>query len=168
MAGKHVERAVGFGDGEQERHARERDEKAGWKAGDHRFDLHACRVDADGPRQRDSQEAYIDARGHAEADRHQQREERENGGRHAFHGGKRCFCTLPSAVRGSASTRTNARGVLNDASWARHRSVSSASSDSSATMYAIGISPRTASATPTTVASRTRASSSNTSSISRG
>ena len=36
--------------------------------------------------------------------------------------GSRCFCTLPRAVRGNASTRTNARGILNDANAARQRS----------------------------------------------
>src|SRR5674476_401605 len=54
---------------------------------------------------------------------------------HSVHGGRRCFCTLPSAVRGSDSTRMNRRGILNDASCARQvRSSSSASSDSSAAM----------------------------------
>ena len=33
--------------------------------------------------------------------------------------GKRCFCTLPSALRGSLSTRMNERGTLNDASFSR-------------------------------------------------
>ena len=32
---------------------------------------------------------------------------------------KRCFCTLPSAVRGSLSTSTNRRGSLNEASFSR-------------------------------------------------
>ena len=35
--------------------------------------------------------------------------------------GSRCFCTLPSALRGSLSTRMNERGTLNDASFSRQR-----------------------------------------------
>jgi hypothetical protein len=41
--------------------------------------------------------------------------------------GSKCFCTLPSAVLGSLSTRTNARGILKDASEARQRDSSSRS-----------------------------------------
>ena len=34
--------------------------------------------------------------------------------------GSKCFCTLPSALRGSLSTTMNDRGTLNDASFSRH------------------------------------------------
>ena len=47
----------------------------------------------------------------------------------------RCFCTFPNALRGSASTRTNVRGTLNDASSLAQRSrAPSASKSSTATM----------------------------------
>ena len=36
--------------------------------------------------------------------------------------GNKCFCTLPSALRGRLSSTTNLRGILNEASEARHRS----------------------------------------------
>src|SRR6185437_5199332 len=87
----------------------------------------------------------------------------------SYGGGRRCFWTLPSAVRGSVSIRMKARGILNDASWARHRPSSSVTLRvSSAHTYAIGTSPRASLGKPTTTASRTRGSSSSSSSISRG
>src|SRR4029079_4120229 len=74
-------------------------------------------------------------------------------------GGRRCFWILPSAVRGRESTRTKARGILNDGSCERQVcSISAVLNESSTTMYAIGTSPRTSSATPTTAASLIRSS----------
>ena len=126
---EEIERPVRFRDREQKRDARERDEQVRRKGGDHRLRFHVRGVDADEPRERDAEEPDVDARRHAQPDREEQREKRENGWRDdhfvtfvssvragAFSGGRRCFCTFPSAVRGSASTRAKARGTLNDAS----------------------------------------------------
>src|SRR6478672_11282114 len=68
----------------------------------------------------------------------------------ALHGGRRCFCTLPNALRGRASMRTKPRGTLNDASDRVHASRKpSMSTSPSGTMYATGTSPRRASGAPT-------------------
>ncbi len=54
---------------------------------------------------------------------------------HAGFLGSRCFCTFPSALRGSFSTITNERGILNDASFSRQQASSCVASRArSATM----------------------------------
>jgi hypothetical protein len=79
----------------------------------------------------------------------------------------RPFSTFPMAFRGSASTRTNARGTLKDA-ICRRQAASSAAGSASPAKHATSTSPRRSSGTPSTAASRTPACSRRTASTSRG
>ena len=49
-----------------------------------------------------------------------------SGSHHQDAGHKRCFCTFPSALRGSFSTASKRRGILKEASFSRQRASSAA------------------------------------------
>ena len=133
-----LQRAVRLGNREQQRDADEREKQRDREPGNDRVGFQTGGEHADDPRERQTEPADIDARRHRKRQRDDERDERQKSGAHeavSVGGGSRCLCTLPIAVRGSAFTRINARGILNDARPFRHASSSAVvATVSSATM----------------------------------
>src|SRR4030095_7078753 len=153
-AGHRGERSVFLRDSKQQRDREQRDEQRAGEGREKSLGAPTRAEDRDDPAERDRQQPHIDPRCQADANDTEQRDEREHSGTYG-HGGSSCFCTLPRAVRGRRSTRTNARGILKEARTDRNRFASASSSNSGpAATYAIGTSPRTGSGAPTTTASR--------------
>ena len=119
-----IEGAVRLGQREQQRDAGQREEERRREARRDLLGAHAGREGADQPGERHRRDADVELRRHRQRDGDQQRDERQDGGVHAggCQGGSRCFCSLPIALRGSASTRMTARGILKDARLAAQRS----------------------------------------------
>ncbi len=104
-AGRHpgdvAQGSVFLGQTEKQGHPRQGQEQTGGKQPDYLVGLPVGTPNRQRPRQPQGQHPDVAAGRHAEHDHQQQGEEGKTGGsHHGLWGGRRCFCTLPKAVRG--------------------------------------------------------------------